>query len=219
MAFCKQCGADLQGANFCPICGTSAAGNAAPQQLDPRQQTLIEMNRMQEYFGAKEDLYTQYDAVEAEVAERTQRGFGGWIGAAVICLLIGLFTQAVFFYIAIVPFVAAFVLLKKKNKEKLAQATVLLETLGEEKQKLYNDYGYCPIGLEYTHPNVLPLLCKYVSDGVANTASEALKHHADELARREAAKQAEALIKKQDEMNRELKKQRKIAVANFLLKK
>ena len=184
MAFCKQCGADLNGANFCASCGTPADGNVvvqqAPPAMDPRQASLIEMDKMLDYFGGKADLYRQYDSVEAEVKERSERTFLGWSGAAVLCVIIGLFSKAIFFYIAAAPFVAGYILKRKKNKEKLAEVAALMEKLGGELTKLYADYGYCPIGREYTHPDILPALYGYISGGRANTPSEAINRMIEE---------------------------------------
>lgn len=226
MAFCKQCGADLNGANFCPSCGTSADGNAvAPQAVDPRQQTLTEMNRMIVYFGTKEDVYRQYDTVAAEVKERTEKSFAGWIIAAVISLVIGLFSKAVFFYIAIAPFIAAFILLKKKNSEKLAEATSLMNKLDAELAKFYADYGYCPVGRKFTHPDALPILYDYVAEGSANTPSEAINCMKTDIDRAKAEADRKTMIAQNEEIMKNTKKAaktakdaRNLAALDFLFK-
>lgn len=224
MAFCKHCGVDLNGANFCANCGSSADGNITTQQTPPiitdsRQQTLIEMNRMKDYFGSKADLYRAYDTVDAEVKERSERTFLGWIGTAILCVIIGLFSKAIFFYIAAVPFVVGYVLKRKNNKKKLAEITAKCEELGKEKDKLYADYGYCPIGQQYTHPDVLPLLYDYVSGGRANTTSEAINCLVADLKAEEQQETLRNIEKRTEDAAKAAKANRNIAIANFLFKK
>lgn len=221
MAFCKQCGADLNGANFCASCGTPADGNVVAPQVaaDPRQQTLVEMNRMKVYFGTKTDLYKQYDTVAAEVKERTEKSFAGWIIASVLCLIIGMLSKAVFFYIVIVPFIAFYILLKKKNKEKLAEASALLDKLGAELAQFYADYGYCPIGLEYTHPDILPRLCDYVNKGRANTLTDAINRMIEDDDRAQAEADRKEMIRQNAEIAKQTKKASRYAAASFWLKK
>ena len=50
MSICKQCGEELSGAKFCPICGAPANGVAVAQQAafsggDARQQSMAAMER------------------------------------------------------------------------------------------------------------------------------------------------------------------------------
>lgn len=224
MAFCKQCGADLNGANFCAGCGTPADGNVAVQQAapigaDPRQRSLADMEHMMNYFGSKTALYDEFDAVSAEVAERTQRGFGGWIGAAILSVIIGLFSNAIFFYIAAVPFVVVFVLQRKKNKEKLAVATARQNELASELDQLYADYGYCALGQEYTKPAILNELYSIVRKGRASTPGDAINIYLADLDKQKAEEQMQALIKQNEQLNKEMKKTRRYAAADFWLKR
>lgn len=224
MAFCKQCGADLNGANFCASCGTPAEGNvvvlqAAPVMADPRQRTLADMEHMMSYFGAKSAVYDEFDAVAAEVAERTQRSFGGWIAAAVISLLIGLFTQAAFFYIAIVPFVVAFVLLKKKNNEKLAVVTARYNELSNELDQLYADYGYCALGQEYTKPALLKELYDLVRKGRASTPGDAVNIYLADLDKIAQQEKLDEIAKSTKEAAKTAKDARNIAAARFIFKR
>ena len=78
MSFCKQCGADLQGANFCPVCGAPANEQAAlsrqgggvvyPSAKSLRQETLQELKQLNDCFGSKADLYLELDDVEERVS-------------------------------------------------------------------------------------------------------------------------------------------------------
>lgn len=179
MANCKQCGADLNGAKFCPNCGASATGEMTAQQVayaggDTRQRSLAEMERMRSYFGAKKQWYDDFDTVSAEVEERSARTYGGWIWATVIAALIGIFKGAFFFYIAAVACVVLFVVCTKKNKTALTAATHKQEKIANKLQAYYDEYGYCPIGFEYTKPSTLEVLYDYIRKGRASNPGDAI---------------------------------------------
>lgn len=186
MAKCKQCGSDLNGAKFCPNCGASANGEMAPQYsvpmgADPRQRSLADMEHMLKYFGAKKQWYDDFDTVSEEVAERSARSYAGWVGAAIISVVIGMFADAFFFYIAAVAFVALSIVLKKKNKEKLAAATERQEKIGQKIQAYYEEYGYCAVGMEYTKPTTLKALYDLIRKGRASTPGDAINIYLADL--------------------------------------
>ena len=177
MAFCKQCGTDMGDAKFCPNCGASTESITAVQQTpgaDSHQRCLADFQHMMGYFGAKADRYKELDTVSAEVKMREEKTNGGWIVMAVISLLIGIFSKAVFFYIAVAGFVAGFVLTRKKNKDKLAIALAKQQDLTQELQQYYDDYGYCSISQKYTHPDILPELYDIVADHRAITPTDTI---------------------------------------------
>ena len=181
MANCKQCGTDLNGARFCPNCGASASGEMAapnyasvPVGADVRQRSIADMQHMISYFGAKKAVYDEFEKVSKEVEERTLRGFGGWIVAAIISILIAVFSEAAFFYVVAVAFVAAFILLKKQNKGKLAIATARQNELHSELEAYYEAYGYCSVGFEYTRPSTLEALYELIRKGRVTTPGDAI---------------------------------------------
>ena len=230
MAFCKQCGADLNGANFCASCGTPADGVAAVQQAvpvaDPRQASLAEMEKMINYFGAKADVYTAFDAASAEVTTLSQRTFAGWIVAAVISLLIGIFSGAPFFYIIIAPFIALYIVQRKKNKEKLEDATVRLGELTAELEALYAGYGYCPIGQEYTKPELLREIYEVIRKGRASSVGDAINLYLKDIEsaemlrlQAEATEAAKETAKHTKSVARTSRKAAIYSGANFFFKK
>ena len=103
MAFCKQCGTDLQGAKFCPSCGAAAEGEivlrqgmsgAYPTTQIIRQQTLEELQQLTDHFGSKAELYTELDEVEKKVEAGKNTPFGKLvmivIGAIFLIITIGI---------------------------------------------------------------------------------------------------------------------------------
>ena len=189
MGFCKQCGTDLNGANFCPSCGTSANEQVAVQQnnstvpagADVRQRSIADMEHMMKYFGAKSEVYDEYETICQEVEQRTMYSSGGWIAAAVICFLIGIFSKGVFFFIATAAFIALSIVFKKKNKQKLEVAIERQTVLSNEISTYYADYGYCAVGLEYTKPSTLSALYDLIRKGRASNPSDAINLYLDDL--------------------------------------
>lgn len=75
MAFCKECGADLQGAKFCANCGTVADDqlilerkSALSVDAEMRQASIDECKKMIQYFDQKTATCKEYDRVTESVA-------------------------------------------------------------------------------------------------------------------------------------------------------
>ena len=226
MMNCRNCGMELNGSRFCPNCGAPAAGqNGAPVMMDRRQRSLKDMEQMIGYFGAKKQWYDDFDAVSAEVEERTARSFAGWIGAAVISAAIGIFSEAFFFYIAAAGFVVLMILLKKNNKDKLAKAVERQNLIGSKLQAYYEEYGYCPVGLEYTKPATLNALYELIRKGRASEPGDAINIYLADLNQQEMLRMQQETMEAAKETAKNTKKAAKAArrsasyaTANFWLK-
>lgn len=75
MAFCKECGAELQGAKFCANCGTAADDlliqerkSALSADASMRQASIDECKKMIQYFDQKTATCKEYDRVTETVA-------------------------------------------------------------------------------------------------------------------------------------------------------
>lgn len=222
MAKCKQCGAELNGAKFCPDCGAPANDSLAAQQgfvgADVRQRSLSDMEHMLRYFGAKKDVYDNFATVSAEVAERSERSYSGWIVATVISLIIGFFSKAVFFFIAPVAFVALFILLTKKNKNALAVATGKQQDLMHQLEVYYEEYGYCPVGLEYTKPETLQILYDLVRKGRASTPGDAINIYLADMQQEEMVRLQKEATEAAKQTAKSAKKAADYSAANFWFK-
>lgn len=223
MAFCKQCGTDLNNAAFCPNCGT-AAGDlaaqpqaAAPVYADVRQRSMADMENMLKYFGAKQSVYDEYDAVTAQVEDLSSRGMTGWIVGAVICGIIGLFGVYFFFALAVACIVIG-ILLNKKNKEKLAVAVARQEELNKELTTYFKDYGYCPVGFEYTWPSTLAVLYDLISKGRVSTPGDAINIYLDDLHKMKMEEEAEKTREATQQAAKSAKKAAGYASASFWFK-
>ena len=170
------------------------------------------------YFGAKSDVYDEYETVSKEVEERTMYSSGGWIAAAVICFLIGIFSKGIFFFIATAAFVALSIVFKKKNKQKLEVAVERQTVLGNELSTYYADYGYCSVGLEYTKPSTLSTLYDIVRKGRASNPGDAINLYLDDIHKANLEKSA---IETADAAKKAAKSAKKAAAyssANFWFK-
>lgn len=187
MAFCKQCGTDMQEAKFCPQCGASAEGvvaqayNPAPVGADVRQRSLADFEHMTAYFGAKADVYNEFDAVCEEVESRKGYSSGLWIGGTIVCALIAIIFKAWFFWILAGGCVALAILLGIKNKKKLEAAQARQEELLAELDAYYKAYGYCPVGFEYTKPATLAALFDMIRKGRATNPADAINIYLADL--------------------------------------
>ena len=221
---------ELNGSRFCPACGTPAEGiqpvqHGIPSVMDRRQRSLKDMEQMIGYFGAKKQWYDDFDAVSAEVEERSARSVAGWVGAAVISAVIGMFSEAFFFYIAAAGFVALAILLKKNNKDKLAKAVERRDLIGGKLLAYYEEYGYCPVGLEYTKPAILNALYELIRKGRASEPGDAINIYLADLNQQEMLRMQQETMAAAKETAKNTKKAAKAAkrsasyaTANFWLK-
>lgn len=226
MAFCKQCGTDLNGARFCPSCGTAAdtemvaaqSQNVAPIGADVRQRSLADLDHMLRYFGVKQAQYDEYDSVTEEVERRRQKSYLGLILTGVaICILVCIFTSGDFFGVLCLglflasPFVVTAILLGKGNKKKLNTAMVKQSALATELNDYYTAYGYCPVGMEYTNPKILYKINDIIRMGRANNPGDAINLLLDDIHKAEMERQAAATTAAAEETARQSKKAAKSA--------
>lgn len=251
MAFCKNCGTNLDGANFCPSCGAAAQAAIIPQQTftpastyqNTRQQTMAQMDDMVDYFTARTSDYLHCDELEDRIAKLKAKSFAGWLTAGVICAALAILLLCIgssdnYFLATLVmltppaAMIALYVLLTKKNKEKIQAANVELAQLSTELDDYYNAYGYCPIGKDYTHPVIIMELANIIRQGRANTPAEAInillddqhKYEMEQTAIRTAiaaeagARAAEGIEQNTREAAQSARKAANYASANFWLK-
>ncbi len=196
MAFCKNCGTDLNGARFCPNCGAADGEmivqqphNVAPMGGNPRSNSLAEMENMQQYFGAKKHLYAKLDDLIVKIKKQKAKGKWGWLIAGILMALIvwnmatnGMKWYGVVLFAAIdVGLFAMFVMERKKNKAKVDQLLVDQAVTATALADYYAAYGYCPVGIEYTEPSILYTINDVIRKGRADTPKEAINILLDDM--------------------------------------
>ena len=223
MAFCKQCGTDLNGANFCPSCGTAADGQVVAQQsnvvTDPRQRSMNDLENMLQYFGAKKDTFDEYDKVYAEVEDRAARTYAGWIAGAILCAIIGWIGGNPLFFVLAVVCVVVRIPQTKKNKEQLEIVQARLAELEAELTEYYKDYGYCPVGYEYVRPEILQQLYDLIRKGRANNPGDAINIYLADLNQQEMLRLQQEATDAAKLTAKNSKKAARYASASFWLKK
>ena len=235
MAFCKQCGAELNGANFCPSCGTAANAdiaaaqpqNTAPVGADARQRSLADLDHMIRYFGVKQAQYDEYDALREEVEIRSNKKHLGWLLAFIGILLSlcfmsanggdffgglggGLFLGA--------PFLIIYILLRLNNKKKLDAALIKFANVSTELNDYYAAYGYCPVGFEFTNPFILQKIYEVIRIGRANNPTDAINLILEDLHKEKMEKEAQATRIAAEEGAKQSKKAARYSAANFWFK-
>lgn len=190
MSYCSTCGANVDGLRYCENCGTQVEEVLIPQPapvyqgMNARQQTMAELARLKDYFGQMHLEYLEKDMHEEQIQQCREKKYTGLILPAIITGLVGygLFTTSSGVFLARIIFsfglpiglITAFILLTKKNKDKLAQSEARYRELEMELKEHYHAFGCCPIGFDYTHPYVLDRLEEIVRDGFASTLEGAL---------------------------------------------
>ena len=231
MAFCKQCGTDIKDAKFCPSCGAAAnedvaVNNRHSVNADIRRQSLSEMSDMLKYFGVKQAEYDKQDALEDEILSREAKGYFGWlIIAAVFALMsFGLyklgndsFVQVVALCILPGIFTAIFILLRKKNAKKLRIARKKYEKVTAELEAHYAAFGYCPLGVEYTDPDILAEINDVIRQGRANTPEDALNRLLEDYNNRDLKAKMDAQLQATEDVRKEVERTGKSArkAANY----
>lgn len=225
MAFCRQCGADMGDAIFCPSCGTrtdveTANTTIAQAGQDPRQRSLAEMERMIQHFGAKRSVYDEYDSVSAQVAELSEKSSTLGVILGGISLAIGLLFQAGWFWCVLgAVIIVASVLIGKNNKNKLTVATARQNELEAELAELYKSYGYCQIGQEYTHPTILDNINRVIQSGRASDLGMAINIIQQDAENAERKAREEEIIAATKDAAKQAKSAKRWAAAEFIFKR
>lgn len=160
------------------------------REIETRKESRIasikELGNAYQYFSVRRDDYEKLDDMK-EWIENTKNGAVG--------LLVGIFLNVIAFIsvydvsdsrygicmddVAFILFLFAiagaliyrFVHIFKKK----ARYKVKIENLENDLIDYYNAYGYCPLGYEYSKPEIIHILADYVRKGRADTTKEALE--------------------------------------------
>ena len=202
--FCQKCGKELpDDAIFCSSCGSSVNANAdyvgsskAAEQKSTRGETLQIVDKLIDYFSAKNSLYRELDRVNCKLVKVNQRSyywkllaaisFFGTIGLSLIIIAYNARHRALFLH-EVVPYaflpsttlgliVPLIVKIAKKSSLNKRQAE-----LAEEITDYYNQLTYCPIGVEYSDPEILAGLKAIINSGRADTLKEAINTMVDDI--------------------------------------
>ena len=157
-----------------------------------RMANMQEMDHLKGYFSQKTAEYDEYDAINATLDQYDKRrpGLLVWgiilfvIGLITIIGLIaseadvedapGVIVGLIVWMLGSVGMILAFIFgTIARNKNKQAAVTRLVE-LTDELHTFFLNYGYCPVGEEFTNPAILGRIGDNLRSGRANNIQEAI---------------------------------------------
>lgn len=195
--FCEFCGTKHEhGDEFRPIRiqhEEPGYNSYADNRRNIRQSELNELDNMIRYFSYKQEQYDEFDSVCSTLGEAeailSQSPTGGFVftGIALGLLLFGSMLGGKGFgafliivaLILAIPGVVKLLIYFTKNSTwttKKAQAETRYEELSAELMQYYQQYGYCPVGAEYTNPAILQQLRDVIQSGYADTSKDAINY-------------------------------------------
>ncbi len=160
-------------------------------QVDEREESMKEMEKMITYFSKKSYLYTDFDSALYELEKYNRSGKRTALlvwGIILICLSLFIGPYACSDSGNIGVFFGAFALIGfpgiimicgystrlRKIEESIYYYQQELEEKKEEITKYYRAYGSCRLGIEYTYPDTLERIYNVLRLGRASKISEAV---------------------------------------------
>ncbi len=152
-----------------------------------REQSMEELRNMYNYFSVKAAQYDELDRLEQHVNQGIRIKNASKIWGLILTIFggcafpIGLASVGSTGTIVSLAIIGLGILLlichssNKKNAIKTLEAErQRIAQLGEELLIHYNNYGYCPLGVEYTYPRILESIYEVFRQGRADTFKEAI---------------------------------------------
>lgn len=194
----------VPGTAFCSNCGRQVAPQAAPVYPDPytqqyqqyqqqrgevRRRELNELGRLHQYFSRKQGVYDAYDQTCGGILHYAR----GTSNALLIwgCILFSLFmivyigfltgefdsdldTLGIVLGIPGFLMLAGGIIMKVVNRSKYNKCREMYELYSVELYQYYLGCPNCPIGPEYTNPQILAKLMNIINSGRCDTISDSI---------------------------------------------
>lgn len=167
------------------------------QQQKARQDSINELAKMISYFGQKADRFREYEITQNKVAV-LERGTGKAPLVWGILLIIFFGIMDVFTVAAIISadgplsvaliiggiigifillgilLIVIFIVKNSSTKKKYAAEKTKLTDIAYELTNYYVSYGYCPLGIEYSNPDILIKVTDIIRAGRAINPQDAV---------------------------------------------
>lgn len=196
MAFCSNCGTNLNGQSVCPGCGTPAgqtiavAGNTSVIQGAPksdRSMALAQLDDVITHFCDVEDDYNLFVKDTTELGERKKKATLAWLFAIPVIWIVGLIVGGVtplgqssvigpiyMLLLIILPIVLP-IRAKIKNVKAIKRLDKETSELVDKIVQHYYSYeGEMPIGFEYYNTDDLYSLRNMLTSGRATNIPQAI---------------------------------------------
>ena len=198
-SFCVNCGApfDLRD----QVRPTQANPNQAPvnnyynSRREIRESELREIDNLIYYFSQKAPEYEE-SAMLSDKLDVLERKLNRTpVAGIVLSSICGVFIllsvmlavnhNSVYGFTAFLAFLtgipaviimSVYLISMLINKPRYKKYRERFDVLNEELTRHYNDYGYCPVGIEYTNPNDLKAIRDTIQSGYADTSKEAVNY-------------------------------------------
>lgn len=188
---CRKCGCMLEsGTRICPFCGEPATLAASPvveglpelvllNELAPvpatREETLVELHRLESYFGELDTKYATLADLWLKSAcwqapSKTRWAVGGFLLALLLYLLVGIHLPAMAAWIFVVLWgvIAYFGFTRSYAHYEAGRSENehAIRELENEIRRHYNKARDCFLPLDYTAPSVLSELIAGLDSGM-----------------------------------------------------
>lgn len=197
MMYCANCGAEInEGSSFCKNCGTevnnghySVTGNWQSNTFESvREQSMEELRDLYNYFSLKANVYDELDRLYRHAyTHNVQVSKAGLVWGIILICLGGLFFiiscagESVWLMLLnlLIIGLGIFLIVKRSRKKKAAYQTIedeklQIDVLAQELAVHYDNYGGCPLGIEYSSPRSIEAIYEIIRQGRADTIKEAI---------------------------------------------
>lgn len=192
-AFCSACGAELKGGmgnmNSAPALDYNAQMMQAQQyQMQKnmiRQGEMELLARVYEHFNIKRGTFQEYDRVGAQLSRYLRGAKSGLLvwGIIVTTLSSWLTLACIQSEAVVVPLIFLFIgagmltggiMMKVNNRKQCRRYEAEYIRLSEELNEHYMAYPQCPVGAEYSNPEIIEVIMGVIDSGRADSIKEAI---------------------------------------------
>ncbi len=192
-AFCSSCGYDMSGgsANGAPVDYVAQfqrtqeiqAQQYQMQKKAVRKSEMDLLKKVFDYFNLKRELYNELTNATANYLKFSRKAKSGLIVWGIIIFILGFIMVKSFEIIEIaiclclpaLGMVFGGIMMKVNNKKNREYYESESARLSEELYTYYKAYPQCPIGFEYTDPEVIQEIMDVLDSGRADTIKEAIE--------------------------------------------
>jgi|GEM_PF-1347690 len=231
--FCPNCGQQIaDGSAFCSVCGKSTT-NITPtpvmdfqaQKQAVRQSEISALSQALNHFNQKRDEFTEYDYVCELVNHYAKGAKGSLLVWGIIIATVGLLCclageeaflgSLIAFVVPGGAMIFGGIMMKVKNRKNYAYFQQEYARLSEELANHYVAYPNCPVGPEYTNPEILEIILGVLQSGRADTIKEAINLLIDDAERSEMSEYLDMIEQNTAAINAQTRVATFFAAANF----